>query len=167
MAGYGVHRPRSNDEPRGRKKGRARTGGIEYSWFPVKDRLANSGEAARNSGLRQRGRRRSKRAARTRVTMLTGKTRSTAVRRGARNFCHDKNQWNKALPPTTPTEKPQIEIQKRILLWTRVSLLPNQTGRLLFRCRREKKRITVIVLPLHRTIPFYYSNRRSVNVSEL
>lgn len=26
------------------------------------------------------------------VTMLTGKTRLTAVRRDARNFCHDKNQ---------------------------------------------------------------------------
>lgn len=33
--------------------------------------------------------------------------------------------------------------------------------------KRKKKRITVIVLPLHRTIPFYYSNGRSVNVLEL
>ena len=45
-------------------------------------------EAGRNSGGDVPG---------SGVTMLTGKTRLTAVRRDARNFCHDKNQWNELL----------------------------------------------------------------------
>lgn len=53
-------------------------------------------EAGRNSGGDVPG---------SGVTMLTGKTRLTAVRRDARNFCHDKNQWNELLLLRLPSGK--------------------------------------------------------------
>ena len=158
--------PGCNDEPRGKKNGRARTEGIEYPRFPVKDRLADSGEAARNSG-------RSRRAAQTRVTMLTGKTRTDRPTDRPTNrpryaaareiFATIKINGTSLFLRPASTEKPQIEIRRPISsLWTRVSRCCSPwTARLSSSFRRFRKNEGGITISFRRLL------QQLINVSTL
>ena len=90
--------PGCNDEPRGKKKGRARTrresntrdSPSRIGWPTPERRHGILGCASQTIETRGTNARYN----------VNGKNadRPTAVRRGARNFCRDKNQWNKPLP---------------------------------------------------------------------